>query len=136
MGAFQDERAAIEGRMQANFSALPVRYANVDFKQPKDAPWVAFDILTGRGEQVSLNSRPLNRYAGVIQATIHVPEETGTAVARGHADSIEAVFRNRQFSAGASGSIVTRTPYVTDLGLLDGWYRLAVSVNYRRDKTF
>ena len=134
--SFADERRAIEARFASNFSALTVKYENQRFTPPKTEPWVALTILPGQGRQASIGSAPLNRYPGVIQVDIHVPENSGTQTARTHADTIEAIFRNVQFSAGSSGTISTRTPFITTRGITDGWYTLTVSVNYQRDKIF
>jgi hypothetical protein len=137
--SFADERRAIEQRFEDNFTALAasrIKYENQRFTQPTEGAWVALTILTGDGIQASINTSPLNRYPGVIQIDIRVPEDTGTATARTHADTIEAIFRNQQFSAAASGIIKTRTPSITTRGVIDGWYTLTVSVPYIRDKIF
>lgn len=133
--SFADERQAFETRFAAGFTALPIKFQNVPFVQPA-TPWVAFHVKPGEGRQVSTNSRPLYRYAGIVQIDINVPEQSGTAAARGYADTIEALFRNVQFSAGSSGTITCRAPYITDRGVVDGWYVLSVTVPYQRDKIF
>ena len=135
--SFADERRAIEARFAAAFTVLPVAYENQKFAPPANAAWVALTILPGEGRQVTIGGAGARqRYAGVIQVDVYVPEETGTATARGHADTIETVYRQVQFSAGASGTITTATPFIVSRGIEDGWYRLVVSIAYRRDKTF
>ncbi len=135
MSGFEDERMAIEARMQANFTATSIMYENQEFDPPDDTAWVALTLLTGEGEQVSLGPGGLQRYAGVIQCDIYVPEKSGTKTARQHADTIAAIFLNKQFSAGSSGTIFTRTPWVQTRGVENGWFHLVLSVTYHRDKT-
>jgi len=140
--SFEDERRAIEGRFAANFTALAIKWENQPFDIVNDTAYVALTILTGAGHQASLGgASALQRYAGVIQIDIYVPEDTGTKVAKQHADTIESIFRQVQFSAGSSGTIFTRTPSIKTLGTMagsqraeSGWHRTVVSVDYHRDK--
>lgn len=134
MSGFEGERQAIEARLQANFSTTPIKYENQEFDPPDSTPWVALTILPGEGQQVSLGPGGLQRYAGVIQCDIYVPEKSGTKTARQHADSISAIFLNKSFSAGSSGTIITRTPWVNTRGVENGWFHLVLSVTYHRDK--
>lgn len=133
--SFSDERRAIETRLADNFSALPIWYENQKFDIPAGTPWVKITILNGAGRQASINSSPLQRYVGVIQIDVFVKQDSGTATARTHADTIEAIFRNAQFSAGSSGTITCRTPSITPVPDQDEWYQLSVSVSYHRDVT-
>lgn len=132
--SFEHERVAIEGRFAANYTATPIKYANKKFEPPKTTAWVALTILTGIGRQASLGaSNPLHRFTGVIQIDVFAPEDTGTATARGHADTIGDIYRRQQFSYSSSGTITCDTPYITDRGIENGWHRLVVSIPYRRD---
>jgi len=134
--SFADERGAFENRFADNYSSTPVKFENVPFEQPATS-WVQFDILPGRGAQVTLGgSQAIHRYGGVIQITINTVEKAGTNAARILADVIEPIFRQVQFSSGNSGTIHTQTPYLTSLGVAGGWYRLVVSVPYFRDRRF
>ena len=133
--SFSDERQAIESRLDNGFSAVPIKYENVPFDPPKGSPYIALTILSGNGINASIGTdRPLLRHAGIIQLDIFVPEDTGTEVARTHADSLDTLFKNVQFSAGSSGLITTRVPFYTTLGIEQGWYRAVLSVAYQRDK--
>lgn len=135
--SFQDERSAIEKRFADNWTgttAAKVRYENAPFNQPKTGAWVALTIRDGIAQQASISSQPLNRYPGIVVIDIFVPENTGTDEARRLAELAAAIFRNVQFSAGSSGTITCRVPYVTTIGARDGWFQLAVTVNFYRDK--
>lgn len=135
--SFQNERSAIEARFADNWtgtSADRVKYENLPFNQPKSGAWVALTIRDGMAQQASISSRPLNRYPGIIVVDIFVAENTGTDEARRLADLAADIFRNVQFSAGSSGTITTRVPYVTAVPPRNGWFQLSVTANFYRDK--
>lgn len=135
--SFADERRAIETRFSANYTSTPVRYENLSFVQPDNASWVSLMILSGEGGQASLGgSSAIHRYGGVIQVDVFTPENSGTQAGRALADTVEAIFRQVQFSLGNSGVIHTQTPWVTNLGVEDGWYRLVVTCPFFRDRKF
>lgn len=139
MSAFQDERKAIELHFSGNFTGVPlsrVKWQNVPFNQPSNQSWVALETLPGGGNQASIGDSPLYRYAGIIQVTIYTLPDTGTNASLVIADNVEAVFRSKQLSNGNSGTITTRTPFQTYLGVADGWDRRVISVAYQRDKIF
>ncbi len=137
--SFADERRAIENRFSSNFTATKVKYENVPFDQPDNASYVGLVILSGNGESTTIgvggSGRRNRRYAGIIQVDIFSPEDGGTNAARVLADTIDAIFENVSFSAGGSGTITTRVPFFTTLGIENGWYHSVVSVAYQRDKT-
>ncbi len=136
MGAFDDERRAFEARMAAQFTALPIKYENVPFKQPTTG-WVDFQILPAGGGRISVGTTvKRHRYLGNLQIDIYLPEDTGSSDARSHADTIEAIFRDQQFSAGDSGTITCRTPVYVKGGIVKGYLRGILSIPYQRDKTF
>lgn len=130
--SFADERAAIEARFAANWSTTRVKYENTQFEQPRTA-WVALFILNGDGRAISIGNDPLHRYAGVISVQVHVPESSGTQTGRAYADTIAAIFRNRQFSNGSSGTITCRVPSIGIPVVRDGWYQINVTCPYQRD---
>ncbi len=132
--SFADERRAIEGRLADNFATLPIRFENVPFEQPHDAGFVSLSIRPGQARQASTGPNPLHRYTGTIQVDVFVPEDTGTQAARAHADTLEAIFRGAQFTAGASGTITCRTPRLETPMARDGWFQLSLRVPYQRDR--
>jgi hypothetical protein len=135
--SFEDERHAIEGRMEDNYSSTDVKFENVPFKQPSEDSWVALTILSGNGEQISIgtgSASRLKRFAGIIQIDIYTKENVGTKTAKDLADTIAAIFDSVQFSNGSSGTILTRVPFFQTLGVTDGWLHSVVSVAYHRSK--
>jgi len=134
--SFEDERVAIESRMSDNYSSTTVKYENIPYTQPTDATWVSLTILSGSGTVDSIGSgaNRLERFSGVIQIDIYVPEDGGTKSARDIADLVHTVFDNVQFSSGSSGTITTRVPSYSTLGVEAGWHHSVVSVAYHRSK--
>jgi hypothetical protein len=135
--SFEDERHAIEARFSANYSSTQVKYENVPFAQPDETSWVALTILSGGGEVNSLGtgmSSRLERFSGIIQIDIYTVEDAGTKTARELADTIAAIFDVKEFSSGSSGTIVTRVPSYSTLGVQNGWHHSVVSVAYQRSK--
>lgn len=132
---FNLERQAIEERLAANYSAVPIKYENLSFVPPTNTSWIALTILTGSAFQASLgtgNSSRLTRFSGIIQIDIYTPEGVGTKSAKDIADVISAIYDNVQFSSGSSGTITCRVPDYKTLGIVDGWYHAVVSVAYQR----
>lgn len=132
--SFEGERQAFETRLAANFSATPIQFENVPFSPPRDAAWISLMILSGEGRQASLGPGALNRFLGVAEIHIYVPEDQGTKVARQHADTLEAIFREQQFSASGSGKITVRTPWYQTRGVEEGWHHSLLMIPYQRDK--
>lgn len=136
MGAFADERRAIETRFSSNYTDTVIKWENLPFDQQTTAH-VALKVLPAGASRPSIGTtKPYHRYTGIIQVDIFVPENTGTDDARGYADTIEAIFRDAQFSAGDSGTITCGTPFYTTLGPKNGWHMSAVTIPYHRDKSF
>jgi hypothetical protein len=133
--SFADERTAIESRLQAGFSTYPVKYDNTDFKPPRNSPWVSLIILNGSALNASIGTtRRVQRHSGIIQLDVYTPEASGTKDARTIADELDTLFNNVQFSSGNSGTITTYAPFLTNLGIDEGWYHTVLSVGYQRDR--
>ncbi len=136
MGAFNDERRAFEVRLADNFTALPIKYENVPFPQPVTG-WVDIIIISAGGGRISVGTTvKRHRYVGNVQINIYVPEDTGTAACRAHADTIDAIFRDQQFSDANSGTITCRTPAYVPGDVVNGFYFGILSIPYQRDKNF
>lgn len=135
MSGFAAERQAIESRLAANFTAIPIQFENVPAPASKD-PYCALFIRRGDGHQISLGPSPqLQRWAGLIIVQVFVPEDTGTQEIATHADNIAAVFNRQEFSSGASGLIRCRVAKVETIGVRNGWFQQNVTIPYSRDKS-
>lgn len=135
MGAFADERRAIEERLSANWSATPIRFENVPFQEIQN-DYIACFIRSGEGRQISISNTPLTRFAGVIIIQIFVKADKGTQQARLYADQLDPIFRNQTFSAGVSGLIRCWLPSLVPVGTAHGWYQMNLEIPYWRDKVY
>jgi hypothetical protein len=135
MSGFDDAAKAIEARLAAAWTVTPIRYENAPFKETT-APYIALYVLDGEGHQVSLQAAPLRRWVGIITIQIFVPQDTGTRVAKGYANTLGAIFDRAEFSSGASGLIRSRIPSIREIGILNGWYQVNVDVPFIRDKAY
>ena len=135
MSGFAAERQAIEARLEANFTAMPIRFENAPAAETQD-PYCALFIRRGEGHQITLGPSPqLQRWAGLIVVQVFVPEDTGTQVIADYADSIAAVFNRQELSTGASGLIRCRVARVDTIGTRNGWFQMNVTIPYIRDKS-
>ena len=134
-----DERAAIEGRFQAQWaltahSAVPVIYENGPEKPPSDDAHAMLYILNGAGQQVSLGTSPVDRYSGVIVVQLFVPKQEGTVEIRQMADAVETIFKRKQFASGAGGSIRCRLAEAGTVPNPGYFHQMNVSIPYQRDQ--
>lgn len=134
--SFAGERQAIEKRLSDNWTTTPIQFDNVAFSAPADNTYVSLTIINGDADQIELGETPVHRHIGVITIQVFVPVENGTNTARSYADSLAAIFRNVQFSAGSSGTILCRSPNIVRVGVSNGLYQLNVAVPYQRDVTY
>jgi|GEM_PF-1105923 hypothetical protein len=132
---FEDERIAIEKRFNDNWTTTPIVWSNVPFKE-QTTPYVALFILDGEGEQVSLGTVAMRRWAGVVVIQVFTLPDTGTKLARTYAETIAAIFDRAQFSYGGSGTITCRVPSIDPVGVENGWYQVNVNVPFIRDKQY
>lgn len=136
MGQFAEERKAIEGRFSSNWTTTSIKYENVPFTQPTTA-WVALFIRNGAGGRNSIGTTtPRRRFFGSIIIQIFVLPLSGSATARGYADTIAAIYRDASFACGSTGTIVCQEPAIETLGERNGWFQVNVTVPYRRDDVF
>lgn len=135
MTGYADERKAIESRLQAAWTATPIRFENVPFVET-DQPYVALFILDGEGQQISAGTVALRRWPGLIIVQVFERPDSGTQGIRTWADSLAAIFDRQQFSSGNSGLIRCRIPSIVPIGIREGWFQLNVTVPFIRDRDY
>jgi hypothetical protein len=129
-GAFEAERAAIEGRFNTQWaSRTGIKYENADCK-PTANDWVSIAIVRGNSDRASLGTSPLYRHIGIISISIFTPLKTGTKAAVEHAEVIDGIFREATFN-----NITCRVPSIKNAANFNGWYRLNVTIPYFRNET-
>ncbi len=125
--SFATERTSIESRLKANWTTTAIAYPNVGFNPENAVPWVRLTILNGESGPRNVNAG--KRHLGVIVLQIFVPQNTGTHIARGYADSLAAIFEDAQFSG-----ILCGVASIETIGNTNTWYQINVTVGYWRDE--
>jgi len=130
--SFADESKAIELRLDANWgSTTPIKSDNVDYTPVTGTTYIELQIHNAQGVRVTIGTQnPLYRYPGIISINIYGSLNEGTRTLLGYADSIADIFRGATFS-----NLICRTPKITRIGELDGWFVYNVSIPFHRDKT-
>jgi len=124
------ETIAVESRFATNFTVCIVKYANVRFTPTPEIAWADLRVIIADSINAEVGGG-LHRNAGIISVNIYEPINTGTAAGKNKADLAAAVFRDKQFS-----SITCRSPKITEVGEIDEWYVINMSVPFFRDEIF
>jgi len=120
------------------FSNVPVKYENRNFTPPKNQPWVAFSIRSGRVTEAAV-SGIMPRGIGFVFLQIFLPENAGTLPAREYADALADVFDNWHTVYPASGSYPRgdfwfKRVEVVPSPIRDGWLQWTATVEFKHDE--
>ena len=129
MGMYQDIRAAIEARLQTNWTTTPISWDNVPYDPNPAQAFIRCMIDEVDSQQVSMATTPCHRVTGLIHVMVLVPTNTGTNTARGYADSLAAIFRNADFSG-----VKCLSPRIRRVGDLGEYYQLSVLTPFTYDQ--
>lgn len=125
----------IVSRFQSNWGTTTrwTTDGDVGFDPPNNAAWVRVSVRDGDSEQVSLGNTPRFRHYGTIIIQVFVRRDSGSRLAKTHADTISAYYRNSTFG---TPTIYCRAPYITNVGEREGWYQVNVNIPYQWDEDF
>ena len=113
-------------RSGAFFTDALTAYPNAAFTKP--APSVAWaSVFVIPATTAPLSIRDSDEMAGVFQIDLNYPINSGAGAAQAKADAIRAHFKRGTVLSGVELGTVS----VANLGPVDGWFRVAVSINYR-----
>jgi hypothetical protein len=124
------ETIAIEDRFATNFTICSVKYANVKFDPTPGQAWADINIVIADSMRAEVGGG-LHRNIGIISVNIYEPVNTGTAAGKKKADLAAAVYRGQKFSG-----ITCRSPKIVQVGEIDEWYVINMSVPFYRDEIF
>lgn len=132
-------RAFVETRVKSvilasAFPSTTIRFDNVPFSQPKNAPYVAVHIMDGSSFQANLGNRFTERHPGVVQIDVVVPKDGGKHTQNLMAEAIGSSFRALRASLADQASVQFKTPSYKDLGEEGPWCVMAVSLPFIRDE--
>jgi len=129
--SYQAETIAIESRFASGFTACLVKYSNVNFEPTAGTAWAELRVIVADSIRASIGDTNLHRNVGIISVNIFEPRGIGTAAGKLKADLAAAVFRSQSFSG-----ITCRSPKVVEVGEVEEWYVINMSVPYFRDQEF
>lgn len=113
-------------RSGAFFTDALTAYPNATFTKP--APSVAWaSVFVIPATTAPLSIRDSDEMAGVFQIDLNYQINSGAGGAQAKADAIRAHFKRGTVLSGVELGAVS----VANLGPVDGWYRVSVSVFYR-----
>jgi hypothetical protein len=120
---------AVKARQAANWTTLPVYYANEATQPPADlSGFVVVETPIGRSSTISLGPSRGYREEGGFRFVIHVPLGSGAGDAFTYADALAALYRGKTLSAG----LETLAPGpAVPLGDDGAYYKVSFSVPYR-----
>jgi len=124
------DNIAIESRFATNFTVCSVKYSNVKFEPENRVAWADLKVAIADSMNAEIGAGR-HRLVGIISVNIYEPVNTGTAVGKEKAELAAAVFRDQQFSG-----ITCRSPKIVEVGEVDEWYVINMSVPFYRDETY
>ena len=131
MSFFEDIRAAIEQRLNANWSTTDIAWDNVEYNPTANTAFIRLIVDEADTRQITLsNNSPCHRAIGLIHIMIMVPTNTGTATARGYADSLADIYRNADFS-----DIKCLSPRIRRVGDVGEHYQYSLLIPFTYDKS-
>lgn len=127
---YKNETISIESRFSSAFTACSVKYSNVNFRPVPGTAWAELHVIVADSQHAEVGAS-LHRNVGLISVNIYEPRGHGTAEGKYKADKAAAVFRSQQFDG-----ITCYSPKVVEVGEIEEWYVINMSVPYYRDEVF
>lgn len=113
-------------RAGAFFTDALTAYPNAAFTKP--APTVAWaSVFNIPATTSALSLSDSDEIAGVLQIDLNYPLNGGAGAVQAKADAIRAHFKRGTVLTGVEVGAVS----IANLGPVDGWFRIVVSVSYR-----
>lgn len=113
-------------RSGAFFTDALTAYPNAAFTKPTaSTAWASVFVIPATTAPLSI--RDSDEMAGVFQIDLNYPINSGAGAIQSKADAIRAHFKRGTVLSGVEVGTVS----VANLGPVDGWYRVAVSIAYR-----
>lgn len=132
---FEEIARIVEVKFATDYTATPVRFRNVPFKQPPAGEWIAPSVIPGDGVQASLGDSKLERQLGVLMVQVFTPKNSGDRRAKALADLVAALFRYKTI-ADSGVNVIFRAPAVGDVGERIDSYQVNVNVPFQAEKIF
>lgn len=125
--SYSQERTDIESRLSTGWNTTSIAWDNIPFSPTPGTAWIRCTILPGDVDALEFGRDTEKEYMGIIDIGIFTPRETGTAIARGYADTLSDLFDMVEF-----GTIDCDEARVQNLGVDGDWYHLSISISFKR----
>ncbi len=125
--SYETERAAIEGRLNTNWTTTKIRFENGKFVPTPGVAWVRCDILQNDTNTLEFGQTSVKEYLGLIDIGIFTPLNAGSKLGIGYADSIKAIFDMVDI-----GTIDCGPTTIFKVQDEDDWYHIVVSTPFTR----
>jgi hypothetical protein len=135
---FEPARKLIETRFRTEWGVrTKIKFPNVKFERPTSVPWVAFNLLTGDSNPISIGSigQRDERHVALVEIQVFVPAGSGQKMLQEHCDFAANIFRFTDLE-DSDAKIAFRTASQTDVGERENWYQRNVSIEAVIDAQF
>jgi hypothetical protein len=132
--SFALERKLIETAYAAAMPAgSAIQFENTPFAAPA-AGYTRISVMSGgEGRPIDITAAAnRSRTPGVIDVSIFVPPDSGTAAVRAIADQVAAAIAHKTLTEGTT-RIITFGPRLDLIGRAGDWFQANVTVRYERD---
>ena len=126
-----DINAALVVAYQGAALGLPTAWEGVDFTPPADAAWAQLYLLPAPTSIDTLGPGGLDLHTGIFQVDLSVPQNTGTGVLLGYADTLRAVFKAGNTAIHNSQSVLILDCSRSKLTQAAGWLTVSMSISWR-----
>lgn len=124
---FDTTRSSAEGII-SGWGSVPVAYDNVEFDSTAQDNWARITILDGDRFNQSLGGSCI-RGTGIVVVQLFTKQWQGSAIARGYADELSALFTNV-----IDGDVVYGVATVTRVGHETDFYQLNINIPFQLDE--
>lgn len=124
----------LDTAMAADYPAVPVKYENQEFKQPKTL-WMemgVFEVSPPAHASIGTKTR-FHRHYELLAFTVNVPENTGVKAGNDLAQYLVDLFQDTNVSLPDRDAVSFKVGRITPNGLSNGFYQLVVTIPLWRD---
>lgn len=136
MANLDKPREVFTGLMKTSFHskqpAVPVKYPNQKFTEPRDRPWVAIAVVPGLTDRAEISSSGLTYNYGICNITVLLPEDSGTKAGNEITQALWDIFGDKQFGF-PEGQISTFGMDQRQRGVINGFHVTNVMFEYRME---
>ena len=131
--SFVLERKLIESAYKSGMpTGSAIQYENVPFAAPTDG-YTRISVMSGgEGKRTGITATDQQRFAGIVDVSIFVKPDSGTAGLRTIADQVAAALAYKSLTEGFT-RIVTFGSSLQIIGRAGDWYQGNVTIRYERD---